>query len=159
MLRTRKALYSHLNALLRRVTFIVPLNSLLRVQASIDTASTGTAKSPALRGYRSVDDVALECGSEVFADIGWAIFEASDGDQNEARGIINTYNDYATYVLVHLARAGGLCRLHGVFTDGKAGEYQCTLDDVVIENMLVQDTTAVAGFRAKGLQLSMRQNN
>ncbi len=139
-------------------TFIATVDSLLGVQASMITATTETEKAPALQGYRSLGGIALKCSDEVFADVGWVIFEINDSNHDEVRGVISTYNDYATYVLMRLARAERSCRLQGLFSDGKAGEYPLTLNDVVIENMLVQDTTAMAAFRAKGPQHSRWQN-
>ncbi len=108
-----------------------------------------------LSGYRSVGDVTLDCGGEVVADIGWVIFEVADSTVSDVRGIISTYNDSATYTLVRLARAGTTCRLRGRFDRDSAEEYECTLDNAAIENMLVQDTTATVAFRATARRSSL----
>ncbi|MGZ4931868.1 MAG: hypothetical protein ACXV46_03695 [Halobacteriota archaeon] len=84
----------------------------------------------------------------ISTDIGWALFEMHDGDLDAVRGVIGTYNNYATLQIVRLDRAKRPCRIHGVFDDGITDARAWTLNDVVFTSILVRDMSGLAGFRA-----------
>ncbi len=109
---------------------------------------TGTiVNTGTLRGYRSTGDITFDLDGTVSTDIGWVIFEVSDGS-SEGHGVIGTFNNYATLKLVRFERAQKPCRIHGDFGDGHTEAQKWLLDDVVLTDVLSDDVTGFIGFRA-----------
>ncbi len=105
-------------------------------------------KESSLKGYRCRGDVTFDLNGTISTDIGWALFEVLDGDLDAVRGVIGTYNNYATLQLVLVDRAKRPCHLHGVFDDGVTGAHEWTLNNIVLTAILVRDVNGFAGFRA-----------
>ncbi len=65
-----------------------------------------------------------------------------------ARGVVGTYNHYATLQVLRLDRTKRPCRIRGEFDDGTAGLATWTLDDVHVTAVDVYDVSGFIAFRA-----------
>ncbi len=65
-----------------------------------------------LRGYRSVDDVSFDLDGTFSTYVGWVLFEVGDKQHERIRGVIGTFNNYATLMLLRIARDQKPCRVY-----------------------------------------------
>ncbi len=107
-----------------------------------------TTKASALRGYRGAGDITVTCDGRLFSDLGWVVFEVRDGQHNDVRGVVGTFNNYATLQLMWLYRNKKPCRIHGWFDDGAMQPHKWTLDNVLFTGIWVRDMTGFVGFQA-----------
>ncbi|MGZ4848978.1 MAG: hypothetical protein ACXV2D_05740 [Halobacteriota archaeon] len=107
-----------------------------------------TGDGGTLTGYRSVSDATFDLDGTVLTDIGWVLFEVASSQTDPARGIIGTYNHYATLQLLRLDHAKMRCRIRGEFEDGMTEARAWALDDVVFTAVDVDDTGGFIAFRA-----------
>ncbi len=114
-------------------------------------SSASTPQGVTLRGYRSVGDVTFDLDGTVSTDIGWVIFEVASSDPHMARGIIGTYNHYATLQVLRAFYGKRPCRMHGEFEDG-VSVHAWTLDDMTITAVDVYDVGGFIAFRAAALK-------
>ncbi len=105
-------------------------------------------KSGPLHGYRGSGDVTFEYDGKLLTDIAWVIFEVRDGQPNDVRGVVGTFNNYATLQLVWLYRTKKPLRVYGRFDDGTTGPSEWSFDNIAISGMWVRDSTGFMGFRA-----------
>ncbi len=108
-------------------------------------ASANTADGSVLTGYRCVGDVTFDLDGTVLTDVGWVLFEVDCTTPDRARGIIGTYNHYATLQVLRLDRTKRPFRIRGEFDDGTAELSTWTLYDVVVTAVDIDD---VGGFIA-----------
>ncbi len=108
----------------------------------------GGAEGSTLRGYRGIGDITFDLNGTPTTDIGWVLFEVNDDQLDRGRGIVGTFNNYATLRLIRSTRTKTPCRIYGLFDDGKTRSNTWLLDDVVFTGMLVRDASGILGFRA-----------
>ncbi len=101
-----------------------------------------------LRGYRCIGDVTFDLDGTLATDLGWVLFEVSDEQPDRARGVVGTFNNYATLQLIRSRLTKAPCRIYGLFDDGKTGVSEWHLDDVFFTSALLRDVTGLIGFRA-----------
>ncbi len=106
------------------------------------------ADANTLRGYRSIGDITFDLDGALSSDIGWVIFEVSDGQPDRGQGVIGTFNNYVTLTLVRFKWAQKPCRINGIFDDGETGENTWLLDNVGFTGILFRDVSGLIGFRA-----------
>ncbi|MGZ4953159.1 MAG: hypothetical protein ACXV5A_07165 [Halobacteriota archaeon] len=111
-------------------------------------SSVNTADESVLTGYRCVGDVIFDLDGTVLTDVGWVLFEVASSQPDTARGIIGTYNNYATLQLLRHDHAKRPCRIRGEFDVGIAELRAWTLDDVVFTAVDVYDVSGFIAFRA-----------
>ncbi len=112
-----------------------------------------------LRGYRSVSDVCFNLDGTPSACIGWVLFEADDTQRGHVSGVIGTFNNHATLVLLRLARDRKPCSIHGRFDDGQTDASEWKLDDVAYTGAEVHDELGLSRFvpqRSTALLYSVR---
>ena len=107
----------------------------------------GDAERSTLRGYRGIGDITFDLDGVLATDIGWVIFEISDGQPDRGQGVVGTFNNYATLRLIRSIRTKIPCRIHGLFDDGAAEVNKWLLDDVVFTGTLLRDVSGIIGFR------------
>lgn len=112
------------------------------------------AKGKTVRGYRSVGDVSFDLDGTFSTWVGWTLFETSELHRAHVRGVIGTFDNYATLVLLRLARDQRPCRVHGRFDDGQRGVREWTLDNVVFTDAEVLDESGFVAFRASAFDHS-----
>ncbi len=110
--------------------------------------TVNTAKTSALKGYRSVGDVTFDLDSTLSTNIGWVILEVDDSKSAGTRGLIGTFSNYVMLMLIRFKRRQKPCRIHGWFDDGTTGTTMWRLDDVAFTGFLVRDVNGFIGFRA-----------
>ncbi|MGZ4938343.1 MAG: hypothetical protein ACXVI3_06835 [Halobacteriota archaeon] len=115
-------------------------------------SSLGTADENTLRGYRSVGDLTCDLDGTLSTNIGWVLFEVASSDDDTVRGIIGTYNHYATLLLLRTFRAKRPFRMRGVFEDEIAEARAWALDDVVCTAVDLYDVSGFIAFRATALK-------
>ncbi len=101
-----------------------------------------------LRGYRCIGDVIFDLDGTLSSDVGWVLFEVNDEQPDRARGVVGTFNNYATLRLIRSRRTKASCRIRGLFDDGKTGANEWLLDNVVFTSALLRDVTGLIGFCA-----------
>ncbi len=101
-----------------------------------------------LRGYRSVNDISFDLDGVFSTYIGWVLFEVGDTQLERVRGVIGTFNNYATLMLLRLARDQRPCRVHGRFNDGQTDASEWTLDNVTYTGAEVHDESGFVAFHA-----------
>ncbi len=102
-----------------------------------------------LRGYRCIGDVIIDLDGTLASDLGWVMFEVSDEQLDRARGVVGTFNNYATLRLIRSRRTKAPCRIRGLFDDGKTGVSEWLLDDVFFTSALLRDVTGLISFRSR----------
>ncbi len=108
----------------------------------------GTDKGHRLRGYRSVNDISFDLDGVFSTYIGWVLFEVGNTQLERVRGVIGTFNNYATLMLLRLARDQKPCRIHGRFKDGQTDASEWTLDNVTYTGAEVHDESGFVAFHA-----------
>ncbi len=98
-----------------------------------------TAEKMLLRGYRSVGDVSFDLDGTLSTCIGWVLFEVGDTQLEHVRGVISTFNNYATLTILRLAHDQEPCRIHGWFDNGQTDTSEWTLDSVARRKQLKTD--------------------
>lgn len=99
-----------------------------------------------LRGYRGVGDITFDLDSTRSTDIGWVLFEMKGGQCDDVRGVIGTFNHYATLLLVRLDRAKRPFRIQGLFDNGTTGASEWTLKNVSFTGVWVHNVTGFIGL-------------
>ncbi len=112
--------------------------------------ATSTPDDGTLTGYRCVGDVTFDLDGTVLTDVGWVLFEVASSQPDVVRGIIGTFNHYATLQVLRLDYAKRPCRILGEFEDGITGTRAWALDDVVFTAVDVDDAGGFIAFRAVG---------
>ncbi len=114
-------------------------------------SSARTPDDDTLGGYRSVGDVTFNLDGTASTDLGWVLFEIVSSDPDTARGIIGTYNHYATLQLMRTFQTQRPCHIYGEFEDGVNVSRAWALHDVVSTVLDVYDVSGFVAFRAAAL--------
>ncbi len=110
--------------------------------------TVSTVDAATLRGYWSVSDITCDLDGTTSTYIGWVLFEVSDNQRERVRGVIGTFNDYVTLMLLRRVRDQKPCRMYRLFDSGQTEACEWTLDNVAFIGAEVDDVSGFIAFHA-----------
>ncbi len=110
--------------------------------------TVSTVDAATLRGYWSVSDVTFDLDGTTSTYMGWMLFAVSDNQRERVRGVLDTFNNYVTLMLLRRGRDEKPCRMYGLFDSGQTEAREWTLDNVAFTGAAVDDESGFIAFQA-----------